>query len=1229
MVLKYLPNFSQFMNSNINLIKSLLSLIVIPTLVIVGLAFSGIDVRAAGTTYYVSTSGSDSNNGTSSATPFATIAKVNTLNLQPGDSVLFKCGDTWEGEMLYAKKSGTSGNPITYSSYPTQNCADQPIISGSKSIAGWTTYSGNIYVTDLDTGSNTGLFPNGINQVFRNDVRLGIGRYPNYDTSTDGYSTITVQPSSNQLTLNSLPAGDWTGASVNVRTSWDVVVTRTVSSNSGNTITADSSITCESGCAANGGWGYWVSNSLLTLDTDGEWWYDSATNQVYLYSSSTPTNIAGSVRLQTDTRAWGGITVGTDLSTPVDYVVINNFKIKNWHRNGISTPTNYSTTDSKYITISNNTIKDSAELGISLKTYIFANTDGLGNNWRGSQFWTVSGNTISGSGWLGIYSESSDSTFSGNTVTDTALYSSMGARGFGAGIGGFSDSTMAGTAIAIDKDGTNAALNNVLEYNVINKSGYSGFDIWGSGHTIRYNQVTNACYSKADCGAIRTFGSTSIASTTTKDITISNNILKDIRGNNKGVTNTKSQNFAFGLYIDNYSANIDASNNTIQNISVSGIRYQNSTGDISGNVVYDNSNNGTSRSQVDFTGSATAVTFNNNVMYAKHNQPNNDVRNLTAPSLTGYASGDNNYYFHPYNANGQIVGVGTVRSLTGWKTYTVSQSNSRDANSKEAWYTFAQGDTDTSQIFTNNTASLVNVSLTGNYKDLDQNPVSGTLTLPAFSSKVLIQDNSATVPVYISEVNPHGSSAAADDYWVELYNPNATAVDLTNHILVNAGTSNANLTLTSGNCSNLSISASSYFLISKYNNSSSSTKLNVTPDCVFSSLDLSGTGKQLFIRDSTNANLDSTPSGNWLGNSTEKVSMSRDVSNSDGSLNSNWFSSVSKGNFKNSSSSKGDRYDWGTPKQANISSNFGTSKVIEGENLYMRAGNSNIADVNAVNGITRQVASGWGAYGPYLRSNDPTGSFLTMPSGQYQVSFRARTALKSGQTDNISDLDQVLMRLEVNEAFKGADSYNNYNLSTNQGATYYLTKRNLSSNYTDYTLNFNHDVNEAGYIEFRAYNSSPVYDLFLDKVTITPNGSQSTTIPVSAFGSLSGLRVFDSVNSQNILQSNNTQGFLQFGPYTNQFSTSSGTKTANFLLSGNQTGTANGVFIDVMRLDRSNGSMTTLNRQFITNAELNSTSPKTFPLTFATTNNANQAIEFRVYTYAGSGTVKSYGVNVQ
>lgn len=84
---------------------------------------------AAGTTYYVSAAGSDSNAGTSSAAPWKSLAKVGLAVLKPGDTVSFRKGDTWTGGIVTAQ-SGTSTAPITLNSYGTGN---PPTVTGGKS----------------------------------------------------------------------------------------------------------------------------------------------------------------------------------------------------------------------------------------------------------------------------------------------------------------------------------------------------------------------------------------------------------------------------------------------------------------------------------------------------------------------------------------------------------------------------------------------------------------------------------------------------------------------------------------------------------------------------------------------------------------------------------------------------------------------------------------------------------------------------------------------------------------------------------------------------------------------------------------------------------------------------------------------------------------------------------------------------------------------------------------
>ncbi|GGQ91192.1 right-handed parallel beta-helix repeat-containing protein [Kitasatospora griseola] len=81
--------------------------------------FAAPTAHAAGTAYYVSASaGSDTNSGTSPDAPWKSLAQVGRQTFQPGDTVAFRAGDTWTGQ-LAPHGSGTAAAPITFTSYGT------------------------------------------------------------------------------------------------------------------------------------------------------------------------------------------------------------------------------------------------------------------------------------------------------------------------------------------------------------------------------------------------------------------------------------------------------------------------------------------------------------------------------------------------------------------------------------------------------------------------------------------------------------------------------------------------------------------------------------------------------------------------------------------------------------------------------------------------------------------------------------------------------------------------------------------------------------------------------------------------------------------------------------------------------------------------------------------------------------------------------------------------------
>jgi hypothetical protein len=77
--------------------------------------------------YYISSSeGNDDNDGFSIQTPIKSIDKLNTIIFNPGDSILFKSGDYWQG-MFWLNGSGSSSHPIVVDVYGGDN---RPIIDG-------------------------------------------------------------------------------------------------------------------------------------------------------------------------------------------------------------------------------------------------------------------------------------------------------------------------------------------------------------------------------------------------------------------------------------------------------------------------------------------------------------------------------------------------------------------------------------------------------------------------------------------------------------------------------------------------------------------------------------------------------------------------------------------------------------------------------------------------------------------------------------------------------------------------------------------------------------------------------------------------------------------------------------------------------------------------------------------------------------------------------------------
>jgi hypothetical protein len=96
---------------------------------VVSVARAQTNASCSGMTYYVSNSGSDTNSGTSTGSPWKTVAKV--VSFQPslvaGNCVLFERGGVWNEQLTLSNIHGTQSAPVTFSNYGSGNL---PVIDG-------------------------------------------------------------------------------------------------------------------------------------------------------------------------------------------------------------------------------------------------------------------------------------------------------------------------------------------------------------------------------------------------------------------------------------------------------------------------------------------------------------------------------------------------------------------------------------------------------------------------------------------------------------------------------------------------------------------------------------------------------------------------------------------------------------------------------------------------------------------------------------------------------------------------------------------------------------------------------------------------------------------------------------------------------------------------------------------------------------------------------------------
>lgn len=332
--------------------------------------------RTVATTYHVSSSGNDANNGTSPATAWRTIARLQqqSLALQPGDQILFERGGIYPGQFT-VNSNGSAAQPIVIGSYGT---GALPVISGSMNVTGWTIHQGNIWKAPVAQA---------VKYVHVGNDLMTLARYPN-----TGWLRVNTA-STMQLTSTNItqPSGHWNGAELVLRsTNW--CYENTVVSNHTNNSLQFPAIVYNPG---NYGWGFFLQNKLSELDSPGEWYHDAANGMLYFHAP----NNADPNGLQVRASVYES---GIEVAWLKQYITIREIDFRHQRYAGV-----YNT--GAYVNVTNCNFERSY---FGIRTY--ANHSNYSNN-------TVRHTYASGMGIL-----DNNTTVENNVVEDIALKAGLG-----------------------------------------------------------------------------------------------------------------------------------------------------------------------------------------------------------------------------------------------------------------------------------------------------------------------------------------------------------------------------------------------------------------------------------------------------------------------------------------------------------------------------------------------------------------------------------------------------------------------------------------------------------------------------------------------------------------------------------------------------------------------------------------------------------------------------------
>ena len=593
--------------------------------VVLGLLIGMAPVAAAQTTYYLAGNGSDAADGRSTQTPWQSLSKISAQSLRAGDRVLFRRGDTFRGT-LTIRQSGAPGSPIVVDAYGT---GTNPVIAGSVPVTNWVSAGNNIWQAGCSACGNR------VTGLYRNDIALPLGRYPNGSAASKGYLTVQAHTGKTQLTSQQPLPANWTGAEAVVRPVQWILDRATVTAQTGSTLTLNN----PSGYDLADGWGYFIQNHPATLDQTGEWYYNPATKTILLYADSFNPNS----QAITVTACERGLDLTGVSNLVIRSVLVTQTLTENIHLADVSS-----------LTLTDCDVTNAGEDGIVVA--------GSGTDLvlTGNRITNINNNGVVVGGYGGVV-------FRGNQVRRVGLVPGRSRSGDG-------------QAIGFMASGDGSVL---IEGNRLDSLGYNGI-VFASNALIQRNVIANFCLAKSDGGGIYTWNGNKRPMPPSQ---ITANIVYNGIGAAEGAPNG-AYSGANGIYMDDCTQNVSLSQNSVFDCRGLGI-YLHATNNmtVAANTSF---NNGERQFK---------ISHNNNVCPARNNVVQRNVfvskmpaqliadYETTTNDLGSYGQFDDNRYARPFDDlfkiravyhDGSSV-VGNDLSLSQWQTRFQKDPNSRNS----------------------------------------------------------------------------------------------------------------------------------------------------------------------------------------------------------------------------------------------------------------------------------------------------------------------------------------------------------------------------------------------------------------------------------------------------------------------------------------------------------------------------------------------------------------------